>query len=118
MKINGQQVQVDVRRGFVTVEMVAFTTAILFPFLLALAELGRLDRAARSLQFAAQQSCLAAAAKENADPSFRLVSVESRVQVSVRPEVSALLGGEKSGSVALRRCYWIATGTGHGNSGD
>ena len=118
MNKNAQRVRTQERRGFVTVEMIAFTTAILVPFLLALAELGRLDRAASSLLYAAQQSCIAAAADGNTNPFFRLVSVESRVEVAVRPEVSALLGGGASGSVTLRRCYWIATGTGRGAIGD
>lgn len=101
-----------------TVEMLATGVAILIPFLLALSELARLDLAARRLQFAAQHSCILAAVSGNADPSFRLLSVESRAQVAMRPEVAALLKGNRAASVTLKRRYWIATGTGHGESGD
>lgn len=102
----------------VTLEMLAAGLAILIPFLLALSELARLDLAARRLQFAAQRSCLVSAVSGNADPSFRLVPVESRVHVAMRPGVVALLEGGKASSVTLKRRYWIATGTGYGESGD
>ena len=103
------------RYGSVTIEMLAVGTAILIPFLLALSELVRLDRASRGLQFAAQKSCIKAAIAGNDDPSFRVIPVESQVRVAMRPEVVSLLKGERGASVTLRRCYWVATGTGYGN---
>lgn len=106
------------RYGVVTVEMLAVSVAILIPFLLALSELARLDLAARRLQFGVQQSCLVAAVVGNADPSFRYLPVESRVSVAMRPKVVALLSGGRACSATLKRRYWIATGTGHGESGD
>lgn len=94
-------------------EMMAGAVAILIPFFLALSQLVRLDRSSRDLQYAAQASCLAAAMAGNEDPSFRLIPVESSVRVSMRPEVISLLGGTGAKSLTLKRCYWIATGSGH-----
>lgn len=106
------------RRGLVTVELMAAGIVILIPFLLALSELARLDLVARRLQFAAQKTCIVAGVSGNTDPTFRLVSIDSRADVAMRPEVAALLGGGRSASVTLKRRYWIATGTGYGESGD
>ncbi|MFO7535243.1 MAG: hypothetical protein R6X19_06115 [Kiritimatiellia bacterium] len=101
------------RRGSVSVEMMAVAVALLAPFLLALSQLARLDRSSRELQYAAQASCMAAAFAGNEDPSFRLISVERRVQVSMRPEIVRLMGGTGGKSLTLKRCYWIATGSGY-----
>jgi hypothetical protein len=95
------------------VEMMAVAFALLVPFVLALSQLVRLDRSSRELQYDAQASCMATAAAGNEDPSFRLISVDSRVQVSMRPEIVRLLGGEGGKSLTLKRCYWIATGSGY-----
>ncbi len=97
--------------------MAVAALVILVPVLLALGELARLDRAARRLQFGAQRPVIATAMAENADPSFRLIPIETQVRVSMRPEIHAVLGGKRA-SVTLRRCYWIATGSGHGETDD
>ena len=105
------------RRGSVTVELVAAAVFFLLPLVWGLGELARLDCAARRLQYGAQRQVLEAAMAGNADPSFRLMPIEAQVSVSMRPLVQALPGGRLV-SVTLRRCYWIATGSGHGGTGD
>jgi len=110
-------VSVGNRRGVVTVELVAAAVVILVPALLALGELVRLDRAVRRLQFGAQRTVIASAMAGNADPAFRLLPVEAQVSISMRPSAQALPVGRRV-SATVRRCYWIATGSGYGESGD
>jgi hypothetical protein len=101
------------KRGGVTLELAAACVAIGIPVMLAFTQLGRLDQAARRLQFSAQEGCIQAAMDGNEDPSFRLIPVVSSVQVSASPEWRRL-PGVSGFSVTLKRRYWIGTGTGYG----
>lgn len=105
------------RRGGVAVELAAAAVALLVPALLALAELGRLDRELRRLQYTAQRRLLEAACRGNAEPGFRVLAVEAQATVSASPAARRVMGAAAV-STTLRRRYWIATGSGHGVTGD
>jgi hypothetical protein len=96
-----------------TIEMITVCLVIVVPCLLALAQLCKLDRASRELQYAAQAECIKAAMAGEADPSFRIITSSSSIHCSVLPAAAARLGGFRSRS--LKRQYVIATGSGHGN---
>lgn len=93
--------------------MIAVCLFVVVPWLLALSQLCKLDRAARELQYAAQQDCLEAAVAGDEDPSFRIISKSLSSHFSVLPEAAALLGAVPSRT--LKRQYSIATGSGHGD---
>jgi hypothetical protein len=103
------------KRGGVTLEMAAVFIVIGIPLLLALAQLGRIDLASRRLQFAAQETVISTAMAENRDPDFRIIPVESSVQLRAGPEWSRLQDASDY-FVTLKRRYWIGTGSGFGEN--